>query len=86
MTNVTHALCNAHILGELKAPREIEKEPWARAMQRLLRLGGAQTFCTLRGFLSTAQKQGLSPYTALTKTLACTPLNKRDLRSYGTAR
>jgi len=171
MKNVTHALCNAHILRELKALREIEKEPWARAMQRLLRLGsrvkdppdarwirrfqslyhriiaqglafhdqqpaltdtpkrgktkrrvghnlllrlrnfqdavlrflensavpftnnlaerdirmmkvkqkisggfrtptGAQTFCTLRGFLSTARKQGQSPYTALANALA----------------
>jgi len=31
---------------------------------------GAQTFCTLRGFLSTARKQGQSPYTALTTALA----------------
>ena len=37
MEGVTHALCNAHILRELKALVEIEKEPWARQMQRLLR-------------------------------------------------
>ena len=31
------ALCNAHHLRELKALIEIEKEDWARKMQRLLR-------------------------------------------------
>jgi transposase len=34
---VLHALCNAHHLRELKALLEIEKEDWARKMQRLLR-------------------------------------------------
>ena len=32
-----HALCNAHHLRELNALVEIEKEDWARKMQRLLR-------------------------------------------------
>ena len=37
MTGVLHALCNAHHLRELEALVEIEKEDWARRMQRLLR-------------------------------------------------
>ena len=37
MTGVLHALCNAHHLRELAALVEIEKEDWARRMQRLLR-------------------------------------------------
>lgn len=37
LVGVTHALCNAHHLRELKALMEIEKEPWARAMHRFLR-------------------------------------------------
>ena len=38
MSGVLHALCNAHHLRELKALVEIEKEDWARQIQRLLRL------------------------------------------------
>ena len=37
MPSVRHALCNAHHLRELKALVEIEKEDWARKMQRVLR-------------------------------------------------
>jgi transposase len=37
LKGVLHALCNAHHLRELQALIEIEKEDWARKMQRLLR-------------------------------------------------
>src|SRR5215218_5635915 len=37
LTGVLHALCNAHHLRGLKALVDIEKEDWARKMQRLLR-------------------------------------------------
>ena len=36
LREVEHALCNAHHLRELKALTDIEKEPWARKMSRLL--------------------------------------------------
>jgi transposase len=39
LEGIQHALCNAHHLRELKALVEIEKEDWARKMQRLLRRG-----------------------------------------------
>src|SRR5277367_3907022 len=46
LTGVLHALCNAHHLRELQALIEIEKEDWARKMQRLLRRAGPATiFC-----------------------------------------
>jgi transposase len=37
LEGVLHALCNAHHLRELQALIDIEKEDWARKMQRLLR-------------------------------------------------
>ena len=37
MSGVLHALCNIHYLRDLKALIKIEKEDWARKMQRLLR-------------------------------------------------
>ena len=42
LDGVAHALCNAHHLRELKALTEIEKEPWAKKMSRLL-VRAAQT-------------------------------------------
>ena len=38
LSGVTHAFCNAHILRELKALKEYEKEPWACEMHSLLQL------------------------------------------------
>jgi transposase len=38
MTDVKHALCNAHHLRELRALEEIENEPWAFRMSKFLRL------------------------------------------------
>jgi len=38
LKDVTHALCGAHHLRELKRLEEIEKEPWAKLMSRLLKL------------------------------------------------
>ena len=43
MPGVLHALCNAHHLRELKALVDIEKEDWARKMQRLLRRAARAT-------------------------------------------
>jgi transposase len=39
LEGVEHALCNAHLLRELKAAEKIDKEPWARKMARLLKFG-----------------------------------------------
>lgn len=55
MVGVTHALCNAHHLRELKALMEIEEEPWARAMHRFLRQA-----CHAAN-LARAQQRSLSP-------------------------
>jgi transposase len=38
LEGILHALCNQHHLRELKALIEIEKEPWAKDMARLLRM------------------------------------------------
>ncbi len=51
LENVEHAVCNAHHLRELKAAFEIDKEPWARDMARLLRFGN---YCA-------RHKQDISP-------------------------
>ena len=40
LQGVKHALCNAHILRELKALIEHDREPWARRMSRLLTFVG----------------------------------------------
>lgn len=36
LKDVQHALCNAHILRELKAVAKIDKEPWAKEMAKAL--------------------------------------------------
>ena len=40
LTGVTHSLCNAHILRELKALSEYDKERWASKMSHLLHFVG----------------------------------------------
>jgi transposase len=82
LEDVMHALCGAHHLRELRGVEEIEKEPWARLMSRLLKLACHQTH---QGPVSAARvrrlervydrivKQGLSFHEAQT------PL-KRGLR------
>jgi transposase len=40
LPKVKHSLCNAHILRELKAIKEYDKEPWARSMAWLLTFVG----------------------------------------------
>jgi transposase len=37
LTGVNHALCNAHLLRELKAVAELDKEPWAADVSELLK-------------------------------------------------
>lgn len=52
MKSVKHALCNAHHLRELKALIEIEKEPWAKRMFRLLlKANRAVEHAASQGFL-----------------------------------
>ena len=55
MIGVTHALCNAHHLRELKALMDIEHEPWAWALHRFLRQA-----CHAAN-LARAQQRSLSP-------------------------
>jgi transposase len=43
LENVKHAMCNAHHLRELKAVKEIDKEPWAKHLSRLLLIGKSVT-------------------------------------------
>jgi transposase len=69
LKDVTHALCGAHHLRELKALEEIEKEPWAKSMSRLLKLachqanrGGVSAARVVRiaSLYDSIVKQGLS--------------------------
>lgn len=46
MENVKHALCNAHLLRELKSLMQFEKEEWAKSMDRLLRLANKNASLT----------------------------------------
>jgi transposase len=57
LKDVRHALCNAHILRELKAVAEIDKEPWAKDMIKKL----------LEGLKASQQNPGGVPTEWLTK-------------------
>ena len=69
LEGIKHALCNAHHLRELKALVEIEKEDWARKMQRLLRRG-----CHATNLARERGKPSLSPpHRAVRAALRCHP-------------
>lgn len=55
LQNISHALCNAHHLRELKALTEIDKEPWAQKMTALLLAGNTASGHLFQ--LPPAQKQ-----------------------------
>jgi transposase len=59
LKGVGHALCNAHHLRELKALIDIEKEPWATKMSRLL-LTAPSRACLVARAVRDAAKQGHS--------------------------
>jgi hypothetical protein len=80
MKGVAHAMCNAHHLRELKAISEIDKEPWAKHLSRLLllagknKIDGANAFFAARSYTTTAQKQTFNIIDAISHAFDGKPL------------
>ena len=80
----TQALCNAHHLRELRFIVERYEQDWA-STTRLMKLKqkisgtfrsteGAESFCRIRGYISTLRKQGIEVLDALRLVFRETPI------------
>ena len=78
-----HALCNQHLLRELKFLAEEHHAAWAADLSRFLldwkddplrTLAGACIFARIRSYLSTCRKQGHNLWEACYKLVIGTPI------------